>query len=353
MSQGYQIKDQSAAHYITLQVVEWADIFTRKIYRDIVISSLKYCQKEKGLEIYAYVIMSNHIHLLVRSSKDDLSGTIRDFKSYTSKEIIKAVLENSESRRDWLLMIFKYAASVVFIDHHISIKDDVQQLAKKYKGKYEIIYDDKKSGATLAWNYFFSRDNTPLFLKLIEDNDIGKWEYEETYPFIYALRTYYDLSSEKKSINKWFKLLNEDNVHNMIKKGKIIQKYHNHLIRTNVRNYSKERFPSKKIFEAFPDLFEKVGQYVVAVYCGLQCPSTSDLAVASMKQDPDIQFCIMWALNLDKKQYVMAMRSRSVDVGTICKSFGGGGHTLAAACSFPISKWRIEDMFHGDSLPRN
>jgi len=59
--------------------VQWADIFTRKIYRDIVIDSFKYCREHKGLEIYAYVIMSNHIHLLARSEKEDLSGTIRDF----------------------------------------------------------------------------------------------------------------------------------------------------------------------------------------------------------------------------------------------------------------------------------
>ncbi len=50
MSQGYTIKDQEAAHYITLQVVRWVDIFTRKVYRDIVVDSLNYCQKEKGLE---------------------------------------------------------------------------------------------------------------------------------------------------------------------------------------------------------------------------------------------------------------------------------------------------------------
>jgi len=110
MSQGYKIKDQSAAHYLTLQIVQWADIFTRKIYRDIVIESLKYCQNEKGLEIYAYVIMSNHIHVLVRSYQDNLSGTIRDFKRHTSKEIINAIAEHNESRKEWLLMIFKYAA---------------------------------------------------------------------------------------------------------------------------------------------------------------------------------------------------------------------------------------------------
>ncbi len=87
MSTGYQIKDQESAYYLTLQIVHWVDIFSRKIYRDIVIDSLKYCKKEKGLEIYAYVIMSNHIHLLARGGKGNLSGILRDFKRHTSKRI--------------------------------------------------------------------------------------------------------------------------------------------------------------------------------------------------------------------------------------------------------------------------
>ena len=67
MPTGYQIAEQDKLHYVTLQVVEWVDIFTRKIYRDIIIESLAYCQKNKGLEIYCWVIMSNHIHLLIKS----------------------------------------------------------------------------------------------------------------------------------------------------------------------------------------------------------------------------------------------------------------------------------------------
>ena len=110
VSTGYQIKDQSALYFLTFQVVQWADIFTRKIYRDIIIDSFKYCSNQKGLEIYAYVIMSNHVHLLARSTKEDLSGTIRDFKRHTSNRILEAVQTSEESRRDWLLLIFRYAA---------------------------------------------------------------------------------------------------------------------------------------------------------------------------------------------------------------------------------------------------
>lgn len=110
MSLGCQIRDQHALHYLTLQVVQWVDIFTRKSYRDIVIESFKYCQQNKGLEIYAYVIMSNHIHLLARSNVGDLSDIIRDFKRHTSKKIIEAIEQGNESRRDWLLLAFRYAA---------------------------------------------------------------------------------------------------------------------------------------------------------------------------------------------------------------------------------------------------
>jgi REP element-mobilizing transposase RayT len=110
MSEAYKIKDQNGLYYLTLQVVYWIDIFTRSNYRDIIIKNLDYCQKNKGLEIYAYVIMSNHVHLLVKSNHGKLSDTVRDFKSYTSKQILSAIDEGTESRKLWLLYMFKRAA---------------------------------------------------------------------------------------------------------------------------------------------------------------------------------------------------------------------------------------------------
>ncbi|MCF8255477.1 MAG: transposase, partial [Bacteroidia bacterium] len=111
MTTDYQVKDQFAPYFLTFQIVQWADIFTRKIYRDIVIESFKYCCENKGLEIYAYVIMSNHVHLIMRSILGNLSGTIRDMKKFTSKRIIEAVINGNESRRDWLLLVFEYSAN--------------------------------------------------------------------------------------------------------------------------------------------------------------------------------------------------------------------------------------------------
>jgi len=110
MSTGYHIKEQDKLYFITLQVVEWVDIFSRQKYRDIIIENLTYCQKNKGLEIFAWVIMSNHIHLMVRSEKLELSNVLRDFKSYTSKLILAEIESSTESRKDWMLKLFKDAA---------------------------------------------------------------------------------------------------------------------------------------------------------------------------------------------------------------------------------------------------
>jgi REP element-mobilizing transposase RayT len=50
--------------------------------------------------------MSNHIHIMARSRKNDLSGTIRDFKKYTSKKIIELIDLNGDSRKEWMLELF-------------------------------------------------------------------------------------------------------------------------------------------------------------------------------------------------------------------------------------------------------
>ena len=55
-------------NFITLTVVDWVDVFTRAEYRDFIIQCLEHCQKNKGLDIYAYVIMTNHLHLVVQDT---------------------------------------------------------------------------------------------------------------------------------------------------------------------------------------------------------------------------------------------------------------------------------------------
>lgn len=108
---GYKIRNQQAIHFVTFSVVYWIGIFSRQIYKNILVDNLNYCIKEKGLTIYAWVVMSNHLHLLIQSKEGNLSKIIRDYKSFTSKNLIKAIKENpQESRKEWMLWMFEQAA---------------------------------------------------------------------------------------------------------------------------------------------------------------------------------------------------------------------------------------------------
>ncbi len=109
MLDGYKIRDQSLPHFVTATVVDWIDVFSRKVYRDCIIDSLDFCIKNKGMILYGYVIMSNHIHIIVQSSDGKLSDLIRDFKKFTAKTILEKIQAEPESRREWMLERFRLA----------------------------------------------------------------------------------------------------------------------------------------------------------------------------------------------------------------------------------------------------
>jgi putative transposase len=99
-------------YFLTLTVVDWVDVFTRPAYRHILLDSLKYCQQHKGLELYAWCLMSTHLHLIAGAKGGyNLSAILRDFKKFSSKAIIKAIQEENESRKDWMLNRFSFAAA--------------------------------------------------------------------------------------------------------------------------------------------------------------------------------------------------------------------------------------------------
>ena len=99
----YRITDNSYPYFLTCTVIEWLPVFTRKPYFDVIIESLKYCRERKGLKIFAYVILDNHLHLVANG--EGLEVTIKEFKSYTAQGIIKLAVEEG---KEWLLNQFKY-----------------------------------------------------------------------------------------------------------------------------------------------------------------------------------------------------------------------------------------------------
>ena len=97
--------------FVTLTVVSWVDVFTRKQYCEELVKNIKYCQNNKGLELYAYVVMTNHMHWLARQKEGRLNYLLRDFKSYSAKQLLNSIYDDPmESRKDWMKIVFQYNA---------------------------------------------------------------------------------------------------------------------------------------------------------------------------------------------------------------------------------------------------
>ena len=110
MSGRYKVSENDIPHFVTFTVVGWIDVFTREIYKEKLVESLKFCVLHKGLIIYAWIIMPNHIHLIISSKGKKISEIVRDFKKYTSSQITEMIKEHPlESRKTWMLNIFSFA----------------------------------------------------------------------------------------------------------------------------------------------------------------------------------------------------------------------------------------------------
>ena len=98
MGRKYIFHNSKELYFVSFATVNWIDVFMRKIYFDIVVDSLRYCIEHKGMELYAWVIMPSHVHLIISLGNKNLSDIMRDLNRHTSKTV-------QESRREWLLWI--------------------------------------------------------------------------------------------------------------------------------------------------------------------------------------------------------------------------------------------------------
>jgi len=162
----YSISDKAGCYFVTFTGIHWIDIFSRKEYRDIIVDALNYCIAEKGLVVYAWVIMSNHIHLVITTKSDDgnISDIIRDFKKHTSKEITKAIQLIPESRKEWLLnAMSKEAKRIGRATYYKLWKDDNHAITIDgkivgIKDRINYVHDNPVRNGLVEeqWNYVYS-----------------------------------------------------------------------------------------------------------------------------------------------------------------------------------------------------
>ncbi len=92
---------------MTATVNRWQPLFTRTEVVNIVLDSWRFLQREAGFQIYGYVILENHLHLIAAST--DLSRDMQRFKSYSAKQIIAYLEQHQAANMLELLALFKRA----------------------------------------------------------------------------------------------------------------------------------------------------------------------------------------------------------------------------------------------------
>ncbi len=145
MSSKYKFVNTDGIYFVTATVVDWVDVFTRNIYRDILLDSFRFCQQHQGLQIYGWVLMPNHFHMICSFSNNNPGLVLKNIKSFTAIKLIDAIINNpKESKKQWMLDIF-------------------EKHGKLNKGNYRF--------------QFWQHENHPILLDHYSDNYMQRLQY--------------------------------------------------------------------------------------------------------------------------------------------------------------------------------
>jgi putative transposase len=94
----YHTVESDAVYFMTVTIVEWFPVFCNNDVNSIIINASTYCRENKGLRIFAWVLMDNHPHLVAEGP--ELPRIIQAFKRHTARKIIAYA---ATSNKAWLL----------------------------------------------------------------------------------------------------------------------------------------------------------------------------------------------------------------------------------------------------------
>ena len=97
-----------ACYFLTFNVIDWISVFIRPAYKRIIVDSLNYFVQARGVTIYSWCLMSNHLHLLAKTEEDyGMANFERDFKKFTTVKVLAAIGTEPDLRREWMLRHFE------------------------------------------------------------------------------------------------------------------------------------------------------------------------------------------------------------------------------------------------------
>lgn len=235
-----------------------------------------------------------------------------NIKKYIDKKVIFC---DWSPPLNFLEQLEKVASQILILDHHITSKDNLE--SKSYA-----IFDMKRSGVGITWDYFFPDKEIPYYLVMIQDRDLWNWKLPDTKSFTSGLFTicstintfdfdklfelFYELENEPEKINYYINI------------GSIICKSTDNKVNQYAKNALK-----------------KINKYQNYNVCIVNSTNEFKSELGNIiASDPRVDFAVIWCYNHINDEYYVSLRScGSINVAQIAKTFGGGGHINAAGCT--------------------
>ena len=146
-----------AAQFFTATIYDWQHVLTADTYKEIIIESLRYLVKDKRIELNAFVIMSNHIHLIWQPLVGFTPSQIQaSFMKYTAQQIKRSLIKNNKSEMLASFKVNKYVREYqIWKREPLSVELISEDL---FKQKLEYIhYNPVKAGlCALPEDYYYS-----------------------------------------------------------------------------------------------------------------------------------------------------------------------------------------------------
>jgi putative transposase len=159
--------ENSGVYFLTFTVKNWYYVLDRYFRWNILADSLKYLKENKGLKLYSFVFMLNHLHLVIFS--EDVAGFLRDFKGFTSKEIFKNIKKTEPN----VLKLFLNEKNQFEFWEHTNMPKIIEN-ENFYSQKVEYIHNNpiKKSYVLQPEYWYWSSANPDCELKSDDINDL-------------------------------------------------------------------------------------------------------------------------------------------------------------------------------------
>lgn len=220
---------------------------------------------------------------------------------------------------DQLVQIFNVANGFMILDHHKTAEKDLLGVPDYLK-----IFDMKRSGCGITWDYFYPNEKIPKFLAHIQDRDIWTQDDPEAATYVPHTAEFVAYFYEQKfDFELWETYLDDKVTQLAIDKGTAWLEYKNICID---RILKKASYVIQKIDE----------QFVIGLYVN-SAEHKSDIGNQLFDKIPFGDFSCVWDYDLYKDETSYSLRSTDdrYDVSKIAGKFGGGGHRNASGKTFP------------------